>query len=146
VQASGGNERAISDSKYHRGTYADSSIGIPLCKENEHVELEERLMTAAARVTESDSNHVQMVVEEQTILIRKRDCFLRESVKHTKLDWKPSSGSWVNLQHGRGLCYSRSWSMHECYMVMMFAWIYQTTIWQISTRCLSQSVEVTDLS
>ena len=83
-----------------------------------------------AEVTGFDSKHVQMIVEDQTILLRKEDCFLnatqiiklakkdsneRKSIldkmkKYTKVDVKKADGkkaicgSWVNLQHGRILC------------------------------------------
>lgn len=85
---------------------------------------------AIAEVTGFDSKHVQMVVEDQAILLRKEDCFLnatqiiklakkdsneRKSIldkmkKYTKVDVKKADGkkaicgSWVNLQHGRILC------------------------------------------
>ena len=88
------------------------------------------ILEVIAEVTGFDSKHVQMVVEDQAILLRKEDCFLnatqiiklakkdsneRKSIldkmkKHTKVDVKKADGkkaicgSWVNLQHGRILC------------------------------------------
>lgn len=88
------------------------------------------ILEVIAEVTGFDSKHVQIVVEDQTILLRKEDCFLnatqiiklakkdsneRKSIldkmkKHTKVDVKKANGkkaicgSWVNLQHGRILC------------------------------------------
>lgn len=76
-------------------------------------------------MTGFDSEHVQMRVEDQIVLLRKTDCFLnatqiitlaekdkneRKTIldkmkKHTKVDVKKSAGgSWVNLQHVRILC------------------------------------------
>ncbi len=76
-------------------------------------------------MTDFDSEHVQMRVEDQIVLLRKTDCFLnatqiitlakkdkneRKTIldkmkKHTKVDVKKSAGgSWVNLQHVRILC------------------------------------------
>ena len=85
---------------------------------------------AIAEVTRFDSKHIQMIVEDQTIFLRKEDCFLNatqiiklakkdmnerhiileDMKKHTKVDVKRINvkaavrGSWVNLQHGRTLC------------------------------------------
>ncbi len=85
---------------------------------------------AVAEVTGFDSKHVQMIVEDQTMLLRKEDCFLNATQiiklakkdknerkmilekmkKHTKVDVKRIDvrsaicGSWVNLQHGQTLC------------------------------------------
>lgn len=83
-----------------------------------------------AEVTGFDSKHIQIIIEDQVILLRKEDCFLnvtqiiklakkdsnkRKSIlnkikKYTKVDVKKADekkticGSWVNLQHGRILC------------------------------------------
>ena len=80
---------------------------------------------AVAEVTDFDSEHVQMRVEDHIVLLRKTDCFLNatqiitlagkdknerrillDKVKeHTKVDVKKArEGSWANLQHVRILC------------------------------------------
>ena len=80
---------------------------------------------AVAEVTDFDSEHVHMKVEDQIVLLRKTDCFLnatqiitlakkdkneRKTIldkmkKHTKVDARKSAGgSWVDLQNVRILC------------------------------------------
>ncbi len=87
-------------------------------------ESNDNIPEAVAEVTDFDSEHVQMKVEDQIVLLRKTDCFLnvtqilnlakkntneRKTIlnrmrKHTKVDVRKSGGSWVVLQHVRILC------------------------------------------
>ena len=123
----------------HQGIYVDFDIGIDLCRKYGLAELERRLYSlkpasegsndnipeTVAEVTDFDSEHVQMRVEDQIVLLRKTDCFLNATQiitlakkdrnerriildkmkKHTKVDvTKSREGSWVNFQHVRILC------------------------------------------
>lgn len=144
----------VQTSKYHQGTYVDFCVAIQLCQRYGLAELEAQLKAlkisftelvqtrmprsddsipqVITEVTGFDSNHVQIIVEGQTILLRKGDCFLNatqiiklakkdknerkrildQMKKDTKVDVKKGDGrkaicgSWVNLQHGRILCNS----------------------------------------
>lgn len=144
----------VQTSKYHQGTYVDFCVAIQLCQRYGLAELQgqlkalkidfpELVQTRTPRsddsipeviteVTGFDSNHVQIIVEGQTVLLRKGDCFLNatqiiklakkdknerkrmldQMKKDTKVDVKKGDGrkaicgSWVNLQQGRILCNS----------------------------------------
>jgi len=144
----------VQTSKYHQGTYVDFCVAIQLCQRYGLAELQAQLKAlkisftelvqirmprsddsipqVITEVTSFDSNHVQIIVEGQTILLRRGDCFLNatqiiklakkdknerkrildQMKKDTKVDVKKGDGrkaicgSWVNLQHGRILCNS----------------------------------------